>query len=155
MKTQELILWVSFGLQIVGALIATICYAPGAHKVVKTNDTRSISTPMFILTSCGCVLWIGIGILNMVGFYVYSSDEATSSKLVQTLAAGLGTIISNVGLLTCGMIIFVFKMRNIRLSRKLGWSEEKYFRRIGKYKSWKIRYLREKIKQQNKKKSAK
>lgn len=140
---MDTILWISFGLQIVGALIATICYAPGARRVVKTNDTRSISTPMFILTSCGCVLWIGIGILNMVGFMVFNSETAEQSRIIQSLAAGLGTIISNVGLLTCGMIIFVYKVRNLNHSRKLKMSEEKYFTTIGKYKNWKNRYKKE------------
>ena len=140
---MDTILWISFGLQIVGALIATICYAPGAHKVVKSNDTRSISTPMFILTSCGCVLWIGIGILNMVGFMVFNSETAEQSRIIQALAAGLGTIVSNVGLWTCGMIIFVYKIRNINHSKKLGWSEEKYYTTIGKNKNWKELYKKE------------
>ena len=152
---MDTILWVSFGLQIVGALIATICYAPGAHRVVKTNDTRSIYTPMFILTSSGCLLWICIGILNMVGFMVFNSQSSKESQLVQALAGGLGTIISNVGLLTCGMIIFIYKIRNITLAKKLGWTEDKYYRSIGKHKDWWARYVRQRAKQNNKKKSAK
>ena len=147
---METILLISFGLQIFGALLATICYAPGAHKVVKTNDTRSISTPMFILTSCGCLLWIAIGILNMVGFMVYN-PSAEQTKVIQSLAAGLGTIISNVGLLTCGMIIFVYKLRNITHAKNLGWTEEKYYLTIGKKKNWQSLYKKAK----NKKRSAK
>ena len=135
-ETANIILWVSFALQMIGAIIATICYAPGAYKVVKSNDTRSISTPMFILTSSGCVLWIIIGILNMIGFFLTMDGD-----IVRSLAGGLGTIISNVGLLTCGMIIFVYKIRNIRCSKKLGMSEEEYYQSCGHYKHWKRVYL--------------
>ena len=134
--TANIILWVSFGLQMLGALIATICYAPGAHKVVKSNDTRSISTPMFILTSSGCILWIIIGILNMIGLFLTMDGD-----IVKSLAGGLWTIISNVGLLTCGVIIFTYKIRNIYCSKKLGMNEEEYFQSCGHYKHWKTIYL--------------
>ena len=125
-----------------GAVIATICYLPGAVKVARSNDTRSISRAMFILTSCGCILWIGIGILNIVAFWEPSKPE--------TLAAGLGTIVSNLGLLTCGLIIFTFKIRNVINAKNLGWSEDKYYNEIGKHKNW-----RELYKKANKKRSAK
>ena len=132
----QVILWVSFALQMLGAAIATICYAPGAHKVIKSNDTRSISTPMFILTSSGCLLWIIIGILNMIGFFL-----TQQGNIVTSLAGGLGTIISNVGLLTCGMIIFVYKIRNLYYSKKLRMNEEEYYQSCGHYKHWKTVYL--------------
>ncbi|MCF0126294.1 MAG: hypothetical protein HUJ68_11185 [Clostridia bacterium] len=51
-----------------------------------------------------------------------------------SLAGGLGTIISNVGLLTCGMIIFVYKIRNLYYSKKLGMNEEEYYQSCGHYK---------------------
>ena len=90
----------------------------------------------------------------MVGFMVFNSQSSKESQIVQALAAGLGTIISNVGLLTCGMIIFIYKIRNIVLSRKLGWSEDRYYEAIGKHKNWWALYVRERANQKNKKNSA-
>ena len=118
-----------------GAVVATICYLPGAIKVAKTNDTRSISRAMFILTSCGCLLWVGIGILNIAAFWEPSKPD--------TLAAGLGTIISNIGLLSCGMVIFIYKFRNINHAKKLGLTEDKYYELIGSKKNWKTLYKKE------------
>ena len=132
----ETILWVSFGLQIFGALFATICYLPQALRVVKTNDTRSISKLMFVLTSTGCGLWIIIGIINMIGWYLKNGGVLG----VDSIAGGVGTIVSNLGLLTCGVIIFAYKMRNIRCAKHLGISEDEYYQTIGKHKNWKELY---------------
>ena len=132
----ETILWVSFGLQIFGALLATICYLPGALRVAKTNDTRSISKTMFILTSSGCILWIFIGIINMIGWYL-NNDGVLG---VDSIAGGVGTIVSNVGLLTCGLVIFGYKVRNMKHAKHLEITEDEYYQTIGKHKNWKELY---------------
>lgn len=51
---------------IVGAL-ATLCsvtsFLPQAWKVIRTRDTSSISTGMYVVTVVGFSLWLGYGVL--------------------------------------------------------------------------------------------
>ena len=132
-STKQLLQWISFGLQMFGALVATVCYLPGAVKIVKTNDTRSISTTMSVLTTGSCFLWVLIGILNIIAFFDPNKPA--------TIAAGIGTIVSNTGLVSCSLIIFVYKLRNTHYAKKLNMTEEEYYQSCGHYKHLKMVYL--------------
>ncbi|MDZ4790146.1 MAG: SemiSWEET transporter [Hyphomicrobiales bacterium] len=53
--------------EVVGAFatIASITsFTPQAWKILKSRDTRSISTRMYLLTVCGFALWTFYGLLT-------------------------------------------------------------------------------------------
>jgi MtN3 and saliva related transmembrane protein len=45
------------------AVASTASFAPQAWKVIKTRETKGISTGMYILTVVGFALWFGYGIM--------------------------------------------------------------------------------------------
>ncbi len=109
------------------SLVATICYAPGAIKVLKSNDTRAISLAMYILTVFGCFMWIIIGILNVTG-------NILNDNLWAALSGGLPVIISNLGLGSFGLIILVRKFLNLKRAKAKNLTEEQYFEKYIKTK---------------------
>ena len=47
-----------------GATIASVVsFTPQAWKIIRTRDTRSISTGTYVLTVLGFSLWLGYGLL--------------------------------------------------------------------------------------------
>jgi len=48
---------------IIAAIFTTISFIPQAVKVVKTNDTKSISKAMYICFSFGVFMWLIYGIM--------------------------------------------------------------------------------------------
>jgi MtN3 and saliva related transmembrane protein len=49
---------------IIGAAAAccsTASFLPQAWRIIRTADTRSLSTPMYVLTVCGFGLWLAYG----------------------------------------------------------------------------------------------
>jgi MtN3 and saliva related transmembrane protein len=44
------------------ALCSTVSFVPQAYRIVKTRDTSSISTRMYLITCLGFVLWLGYGV---------------------------------------------------------------------------------------------
>ncbi|QZO02458.1 SemiSWEET transporter [Chenggangzhangella methanolivorans] len=56
----------SFDLVLVIGILATLCstasFAPQAWKIIKTGDTKSLSTPMYAVTVCGFALWLAYGL---------------------------------------------------------------------------------------------
>ncbi len=123
-----IILNIVFGLSMLGALIAIGCYLPGVIKVFKYKDTRSISILMFKLTTIGCVLWIIIAILQIIGYSL--SKPGDYNDYIFALAAGLGTLVSNIGLGTCSLLILIKKISNVRKAKKLNMTEEEYYKEI-------------------------
>ena len=97
----NIFLEVAFYLSMVGAIIAICCYLPGVIKVVRFNDTRSMSVWMFLFTTLGCLLWIVIAIFLMIGY-----SRMGGSDFYFNLASGMGMLVSNIGLATCSAIIF-------------------------------------------------
>ncbi|HCR85049.1 MAG TPA: hypothetical protein DIV86_00045 [Alphaproteobacteria bacterium] len=47
----------------IAAIFTTISFIPQAVKVVKTNDTKSISKAMYICFSFGVFMWLIYGIM--------------------------------------------------------------------------------------------
>lgn len=121
------ILQVATYIGLFASLIATICYIPGAIKVLKTNDTRAISLTMYILTVFGCFIWIIIGILNMIG-------NILNDNLWAALSGGLPVTISNLGLGTFGFIILIHKFLNLKRAKAKNLTEEQYFEKYIKIK---------------------
>jgi MtN3 and saliva related transmembrane protein len=51
--------------EIIGYVAATLsvsAFTPQVWKVIKTRETKSMSTPMWILETCGFAMWIAYGI---------------------------------------------------------------------------------------------
>ena len=44
------------------ALCSTASFLPQAWRIIRTADTRSLSTPMYVLTVVGFGLWLAYGI---------------------------------------------------------------------------------------------
>jgi MtN3 and saliva related transmembrane protein len=44
------------------AFISTSSFAPQAFKIIKSRQTRDISTAMYVLTVLGFALWLAFGI---------------------------------------------------------------------------------------------
>ena len=51
-------------LGILAAICSVTSFAPQAWKIIKTRDTSSLSTPMYVLTVIGFVLWTAFGVLQ-------------------------------------------------------------------------------------------
>ena len=127
-EISGIVLKVVFGLSMLGALIAIGCYLPGVIKVFKYKDTRSISTLMFKLTTIGCVLWIIIAILQIIGYSL--SKPSDYNDYIFSLAAGLGTLVSNIGLGTCSLLILFKKISNVRKAKKRNMTEDEYYKKV-------------------------
>lgn len=120
-------LFVAFCLSILGVIVAIVCYLPGVIKTFKYNDTRSISALMFTITTFGCLLWIIVAILLVIG---YSQTKDQSSNFIFSLASGLGMLLSNIGLGTCSSLILFKKISNVLKAKKLKLSEDEYYKKI-------------------------
>ena len=46
------------------ALLSTCSFAPQAWKIIRSRDTKSISTGMYVLTVSAFVLWLAFGLLE-------------------------------------------------------------------------------------------
>jgi MtN3 and saliva related transmembrane protein len=46
------------------ALLSTASFAPQAWKIIRSRDTKSISTGMYLLTVGAFALWLSFGILE-------------------------------------------------------------------------------------------
>jgi len=44
------------------ALCSTISFVPQAVRIVRTRDTKSLSAPMYALTTTGFCLWFAYGV---------------------------------------------------------------------------------------------
>lgn len=44
------------------ALCSTVSFVPQAIRIVRTRDTRSLSAPMYALTTAGFCLWFAYGL---------------------------------------------------------------------------------------------
>lgn len=106
----------AFILGLFGSLVAMGCYIPGIYKVLKYNDTRSISLLMFSLTSFGCVVWVIIGILFWIGL-------GSSNGMV----TGLPIILSNFGLGISSLGILIKKLNHTFQAKKHNLSQDEYF----------------------------
>lgn len=49
---------------LVAAAFTTIAYVPQAIKTIKTKDTRSISTGMYVLFTMGSIVWAIYGFMS-------------------------------------------------------------------------------------------
>ena len=116
---------VAFYLSMVGAIIAICCYLPGVIKVVRFNDTRSMSVWMFLFTTLGTLLWIVIAIFLMIGY-----SRVGGSDFYFNLASGMGMLVSNIGLATCSAIIFFKKVINLVHAKHENMSEDEYYKKI-------------------------
>ena len=47
----------------IAAALSVSAFAPQAWRIVKTRDTSSLATPMWILEVCAFAAWIGYGVL--------------------------------------------------------------------------------------------
>lgn len=58
----------AFELVTVIGVAATLCsttsFAPQAWKVIKTGDTKALSTPMYVVTVVGFVFWLTYGVMR-------------------------------------------------------------------------------------------
>ena len=121
----NIFLEVAFYLSMVGAVIAICCYLPGVIKVVRFNDTRSMSVWMFLFTTLGCLLWIVVAIFLMIGY-----SRVGGSDFYFKLASGMGMLVSNIGLATCSAIIFFKKVINLIHAKHENMSEDEYYKKI-------------------------
>ena len=121
----NIFLEVAFYLSMVGAIIAICCYLPGVIKVVRFNDTRSMSVWMFLFTTLGCLLWIVVAIFLMIGY-----SRVGGSDFYFKLASGMGMLVSNIGLATCSAIIFFKKVINLIHAKHENMSEDEYYKKI-------------------------
>ena len=121
----NIFLEVAFYLSMVGAIIAICCYLPGVIKVVRFNDTRSMSVWMFLFTTLGSLLWIVVAIFLMIGY-----SRVGGSDFYFKLASGMGMLISNIGLATCSAIIFLKKVINLVHAKHENMSEDEYYKKI-------------------------
>ena len=121
----NIFLEIAFYLSMVGAIIAICCYLPGVIKVVRFNDTRSMSVWMFLFTTLGCLLWIVVAIFLMIGY-----SRVGGSDFYFKLASGMGMLVSNIGLATCSAIIFFKKVINLVHAKHENMSEDEYYKKI-------------------------
>jgi len=121
----NIFLEVAFYLSMVGAIIAICCYLPGVIKVVRFNDTRSMSVWMFLFTTLGSLLWIVVAIFLMIGY-----SRVGGSDFYFKLASGMGMLVSNIGLATCSAIIFFKKVINLIHAKHENMSEDEYYKKI-------------------------
>ena len=124
---SNIFLLVAFCLSMLGVVIAMVCYLPGVIKTFKYNDTRSISTLMYTLTTLGCLLWIVIAIFLIIG---YSQTQTDSNDYIYWLASGLGTLLSNIGLGTCSILILFKKIKNVLKAKKHNMTEDEYYKKV-------------------------
>lgn len=124
---SNIFLLVAFCLSMLGVVIATVCYLPGVIKTFKYNDTRSISTLMFTLTTFCCLLWIVIAVFLIIG---YSQTQSDSNNYIYSLAGGLGTLLSNIGLGTCSILILFKKIKNVLKAKKHNMTEDEYYKKV-------------------------
>ena len=122
---NDIYLMLAFWLSMLGAIIAICCYLPGVIKVLRFNDTRSISIWMFLLTTLGCCLWIVIAIFLMIGY-----NREGGKNFYYNLASGMGTLVSNIGLGTCSAIIFTKKLINTVRARRENMTEDEYYKKV-------------------------
>jgi MtN3 and saliva related transmembrane protein len=47
----------------IAAVASTVSFLPQAVKIIRTRDTSSISTGMYLVTVAGFTLWTGYGVL--------------------------------------------------------------------------------------------
>lgn len=121
----NIFLEVAFYLSMVGAIVAICCYLPGVIKVVRFNDTRSMSVWMFLFTTLGSLLWIVVAIFLMIGY-----SRVGGSDFYFKLASGMGMLVSNIGLATCSAIIFFKKVINLIHAKHENMSEDEYYKKI-------------------------
>jgi MtN3 and saliva related transmembrane protein len=55
--------WIQI-LGLAAALCTTIAFVPQAIKIIKTKDTSSISTSMYVVFTIGTTLWLLYGIFS-------------------------------------------------------------------------------------------
>ena len=121
----NIFLEIAFYLSMVGAIIAICCYLPGVIKVVRFNDTRSMSVWMFLFTTLGSLLWIVVAIFLMIGY-----SRVGGSDFYFKLASGMGMLVSNIGLATYSAIIFFKKVINLIHAKHENMSEDEYYKKI-------------------------
>jgi MtN3 and saliva related transmembrane protein len=46
----------------IAAVFSVSAFVPQAWRVVKTRDTRSLSTPMWVVECCAFAAWVGYGL---------------------------------------------------------------------------------------------
>lgn len=46
------------------ALCSTVSFVPQAWRIVKTRDTKSLSAPMYAITTVGFLLWLIYGVMK-------------------------------------------------------------------------------------------
>ena len=147
---NDIFLVVAFWLSMIGAIVAICCYLPGVIKVVKFNDTRSMSLWMFLITTLGSCLWIIIAIFLIIGYSRIGGDNFYSN-----LASGMGILISNIGLCICSCIIFSKKIINLMHAKHEKMTEDEYYKKIVEpiiiEKLAKQKELKVKIKEKHKK----
>lgn len=124
---SNMFLLIAFCLSMFGTVLAIFCYLPGVIKTFKYNDTRSISTLMFSLATFGCLMWIVVSIFLIIG---YSQTQDQKGDYIFSLASGLGTLFSNIGLGTCAFLILIKKINNIVKAKKLKMTEDEYYKKI-------------------------
>jgi MtN3 and saliva related transmembrane protein len=54
--------WISV-IGTIGAVCSTISFAPQAWKIIKTRETKDISTGMYLFTVTGFAAWTAYGIM--------------------------------------------------------------------------------------------
>jgi MtN3 and saliva related transmembrane protein len=48
---------------LIAASMTTISFVPQAIQVIRTKDTKGLSLTMYILFTCGIILWLTYGLL--------------------------------------------------------------------------------------------
>jgi MtN3 and saliva related transmembrane protein len=48
---------------LIAASLTTMSFVPQAIQVIRTRDTKGLSLTMYILFTCGIILWLTYGIL--------------------------------------------------------------------------------------------
>lgn len=117
---------VALFLALAATVIAIVCYLPGAIRVIKTKDTRSLSLLMYWLTGIGCIVWIVVGILYLASSFLTLKEDPSTKDYLLAINAGVPVIISNLSLGTCCFILIFMKHHNRRIAASKKQTEEVY-----------------------------
>jgi Uncharacterized conserved protein len=58
---------------ILAAVLSTLNQFPQAYKVIRTNDTRSISLAMYCIVEIAIILWLAYGLLLKDGPLIWAN----------------------------------------------------------------------------------